>query len=131
MFHMKHFTSENQKKGKLAEKICEKYLILHKYRIIDKNYTLSSGEVDIIAIKNKELLFIEVKSSFYKSSHVSYETYNPIENITKRKLNKIMMTSIHFLKHTKVSYETYGIYAASVYVDISMNKHRIDLFKIR
>ena len=55
------------KSGKLAEFICRMYMRLHGYRIIAKNYICGSGkktpygELDFIAIKNKTLVFCEVK----------------------------------------------------------------------
>ena len=48
--------------GKFGEKIAEKYLLENKYKILEKNYRCKYGEIDIIAKKKKDLIFIEVKT---------------------------------------------------------------------
>ena len=51
--------------GKWAEFLARLYLRLHGYRIAAKNIVVgrgtSAGEIDIIACKNKCLVFVEVK----------------------------------------------------------------------
>ncbi len=49
--------------GKLGEDLACDYLIRNGYRIIDRNYRLKIGEIDIIAMgRDKTLVFIEVKT---------------------------------------------------------------------
>ena len=52
----------NQKSGKIGEAIAVAFLKKSGYRIIEMNYRCSLGEIDIIAIEKKVLVFIEVKS---------------------------------------------------------------------
>jgi putative endonuclease len=49
------------KKGVYAEKIAVLLLSLKFYRIIAKRYKTQIGEVDIIAVRGKTVIFIEVK----------------------------------------------------------------------
>ena len=68
-------------KGNLGEdKACE-FLINKNYKIIDRNFYFKGGEIDIIAFKDNTIHFIEVKSG---------NTFEPIYNITKSKLNRII-----------------------------------------
>jgi putative endonuclease len=54
-----------RQKGQLGENLATKYLQFHKFKIIKRNFYYSKhAEVDIIAIKQNILFFIEVKSSF-------------------------------------------------------------------
>ena len=53
---------ENKIKGNLGENIACEYLEKDGYRIITRNFNCFYGEIDIIAIKNSELIFIEVKT---------------------------------------------------------------------
>ncbi len=52
----------NKKLGAFGEKIAESFLLKRSYQIINKNYYTSSGEIDLIVKKNRELIFIEVKT---------------------------------------------------------------------
>ena len=62
----------NIQKGRAGEMIALKYLIDNKANILETNYRINSGEIDIIAEINDELVFIEVKSRTrkeFKSMH--------------------------------------------------------------
>ena len=48
--------------GKKGELIAEKFLIKNGYKIVCKNFYTPKGEIDIIAEKNNEIIFIEVKT---------------------------------------------------------------------
>lgn len=48
--------------GKLGEELAVKYLEQKGYKIIERNFTCRQGEIDIISIDKKELVFIEVKT---------------------------------------------------------------------
>ena len=48
--------------GKLGEDLACKYLETKGYKIIERNFEARQGEIDIIAIDKKEIVFIEVKT---------------------------------------------------------------------
>lgn len=48
--------------GKLGEEIASKYLIKKGYKIIERNFRKGYGEIDIVAIYQNILVFIEVKT---------------------------------------------------------------------
>ena len=52
----------NKELGAQGEKKAQAYLILHGWKIIEKNYVTPFGEIDIIAKKKDILAFIEVKT---------------------------------------------------------------------
>ncbi len=82
-------------KGNLAEdKGCE-YLREYGYRILERNVYNRFGEIDIIALKNNVLHFIEVKSA------QSYE--QAVNNITPSKLQKLNRTIQTYLQKKKFS----------------------------
>lgn len=55
----------SRQKGKLGEDLASEYLQLHRFKILDRNFFYSkNAEIDIIAIHQNTLSFIEVKSSF-------------------------------------------------------------------
>ena len=130
LFHMKRFTSKTQKTGEIGEKISVIFLKNKGFNIEETNYTKKVGEIDIIATKDKVLHFIEVKS-INKNTNVSYETYNPAENLTKKKYNKIIKTINIYFEENKVSHETrWQIDLYCIFIDRSKNKkHKISILE--
>ena len=124
---MKRFTSKTQKTGKLGEEICAKWLKNNNYKIIERNYTTRSGEIDIIAEKTNIIYFIEVKSvSCENTNNISRETtYNPAENVTREKIKRFQKTMFKYIEDHNVSYETqFDVYL--VYIDKRNVKHKIE-----
>lgn len=83
----------NRKKGIIGEEIAAKYLLSKGYKIIDKNYRTNIGEIDIIALENDVLAFIEVKTR----TSVNYGY--PYEAVNWKKQDKIIKTSLIYIKH--------------------------------
>ncbi|MCI9125653.1 MAG: YraN family protein [Eubacterium sp.] len=77
------------------EEQCVNYLKQHGFQIAAQNYKCKIGEIDIIAVKNNILRFIEVK--YRKNEFFGF----PIEAVNKRKQNKIMKTALWFLGENK------------------------------
>jgi len=101
------------KKGRVAEDIAVKYIATLNFKILDRNFYSTFGEVDIIATKDNILHFIEVKSG---------TSFNPAHNLTNRKLERIIKTI-----------ETYLIKYPSeldISIDlIAIQGNQIDLFE--
>ncbi|WP_295051644.1 YraN family protein [Sulfuricurvum sp.] len=68
-------------RGNIAEERGCEYLRQSGFRIIDRNVYNRFGEIDIIALRDGVIHFVEVKSA------VSYE--QAIHNITRSKLQKL------------------------------------------
>ncbi|MDU4859640.1 MAG: YraN family protein [Terrisporobacter othiniensis] len=93
----------NIEKGKLGEEIALKYIISKGGKVIEKNYRIKIGEVDIIAKLNGELVFVEVKSRSninygYPSESVNYKKKRKITNVAKYYIldNSLENLSIRF-----------------------------------
>ena len=71
--------TEKQVIGKIGEDCVCKYLQKLGYKIVDRNYLKKWGEIDIVAVKDKKIHFVEVKS-------VSREI-NPAKNNVARETN--------------------------------------------
>ncbi len=77
--------------GKNGEDIATEYLIKNNYKVIERNFYCKSGEIDIIALKNNYIVFIEVKSR-------SNDKYGlPSEAVTKAKLEHLYKTARYYL----------------------------------
>ena len=78
----------NKEKGNLGELIALRYLIKNGAKILEKNYRIKTGEIDIIAKIEDELVFIEVKSRSsirygYPAEAVNYKKINKISNVAR------------------------------------------------
>ncbi|MFA6195881.1 MAG: YraN family protein [Sulfurimonas sp.] len=72
-------------KGNLAEESACGFLYDKGFTVVERNFYSRFGEIDIIAIKDEVLYFVEVKSG------EDYES--AIQNITRSKLSKIIKTA--------------------------------------
>jgi putative endonuclease len=82
-------------KGKIGEKYAEKFLISRGYQIIEKNYYSRFGEIDIIAKKEDEIVFFEVKARTSEKYGTGEEAVNA------NKIKKILKSAYHFLQTTE------------------------------
>lgn len=80
----------SRSKGNIAEMRACKYIFEEGYSIVEQNFYSRFGEIDIIAIKEGVLHFIEVKSA------LEYEL--AIQNITRTKLSKLIKTAEVYMK---------------------------------
>lgn len=82
----------NQKSefGSKAENIACDLLFQNNYKIIDRNFHSRFGEIDIIALKDNTLIFVEVKARH------SLKYGMPEEAVTKSKLWKIRKTGEYY-----------------------------------
>src|SRR3989344_8174198 len=82
--------SEKRKVGDIGEGIACKYLVSKGYIVIEQNYWKPWGEIDIIAEKGENLIFIEVKSvSSESGASVSRGMLRPEENMHSSKVKRL------------------------------------------
>ncbi len=73
--------------GQTGEELAGDYLMKHGYRILHRNWNLHKGcELDIVAMKDNELHFIEVKTRHSVSDLME----SPIQAITDQKLHNLV-----------------------------------------
>lgn len=86
--------SQKQIYGKIGEDFAAKYLTQHGYQVIDRNFRIRDGEIDIIAIDHDTLACVEVKAR-----HTT-EFGSPLEAITHWKLRSLTKAiQLYKLKH--------------------------------
>ncbi len=81
----------SKEKGAKAEDTAVDYLISKGFKILERNFRTSFGEIDIIAKKKDTLVFIEVKSEFGE------EKFLAEEKVDERKRKKIFKVAEYFL----------------------------------
>ena len=78
--------------GKKGEDVVALWLMDHGYTILERNWRVATGEIDIIAIERAVLVFIEVKTLL----NTTLESLDVI--VGKRKQIKISQTAKYFLQ---------------------------------
>ena len=86
--------------GNKAEDNAAKYLKKQGYKILERNYNLPCGEIDIIAKKDKTLVFVEVK---YRKNAEDFG--GAVAAVTKAKQKRVINAAISYIKTKKPLYE--------------------------
>ncbi len=80
--------------GNIGEDYVCSYLIKQGFEIVERNYRIRGGEIDIIAVNDEYIIFVEVKSRKPHSMVGGFEAVN------RRKQELIIKTAQDFcLKH--------------------------------
>lgn len=82
-------------KGVIGENKACSFLLEHGYSIIERNFRIRGGEIDIIAQKDDFLVFVEVKSL----PHGDIDTLSSELGI--RKQQKIIKTAKYYLQNNR------------------------------
>lgn len=89
--------------GTIGERLGSQYLRGKGFRILETNYQnplgRRLGEIDIIAEKSGQIVFVEVKTRTVHSQN--HPDIFPEENITPRKLHKLDKIAQHYLRTTR------------------------------
>ena len=98
-------------RGSSGEDIAVKYLQTHGYRVLDRNFTTSVGEVDIFVTEESTLIAVEVKS------RLSLEYGTPAEAVNHEKIKKISQVTSQYIKKfrlfgTPVRFDVVEVYIA-------------------
>lgn len=86
--HKKDF--RKKRLGKIGEDLACQYLKNHNFLIVERNFQKRYGELDIIALKDNILVFVEVKTRIGRKFGL------PEEAVTTRKLSEIKQTAYYF-----------------------------------
>ncbi|MDP4007262.1 MAG: YraN family protein [bacterium] len=62
--------------GKEGEETARKYLESKEYKIVEQNYKTKRAEIDIIARRKNELVFVEVRTKHHEQYGTPEETIN-------------------------------------------------------
>lgn len=89
-------TKASSERGRRGEELAAAYLTRHGYRIIQQNYRVSCGEVDIIAYDKDTLVFVEVKTRTGAGFGA------PAEAVTYRKRQQISKTALVYLSQQRL-----------------------------
>ena len=83
--------------GQYGEQIALRYYQKRGYKLIIQNYFSRYGELDLVLVKNKQILVVEVKTRYGKQ--FSW----PEESISNKKINNIYITYQLLARQEKLS----------------------------
>ena len=112
----------NIQKGRAGEMIALKYLIDNKANILETNYRINSGEIDIIAEINDELVFIEVKS------RTNIKFGYPAEAVDCRKNRKIVNTAKYYILKNNLNNVPIRFDVIEIYLKDKKINHIVNAF---
>ena len=86
----------NHKLGPAGENQAAVFLQAHGYKILERNYRKYRGEIDIIALHQGTLCFIEVKT------RQSSDYGSPLEAVTIQKQKQIIKLALYYLQEHNI-----------------------------
>jgi putative endonuclease len=82
--------------GSRGERAAEDYLVALGYRILFRGHRSRRGELDLVALDGKQLVFVEVKT------RTGHEAGHPVEAVGPEKQRKLTELALAFLKKHKL-----------------------------
>lgn len=94
--------------GNEGERLAESYLREKGYRLVERNYRCPAGELDLIALDRRVIVFVEVKTR----SDDRFGT--PLESVHLRKQRKMIKAALFFLSqrrlhHREARFDVVGV----------------------
>lgn len=85
-----------QELGASGEALAAQFLTARGFKVLERNYRLRSGEIDLIATQGERLLFVEVKA------RRSFEEVSPLELISRKKQIHLSKAAQHYLAKNRL-----------------------------
>lgn len=109
--------------GKSGEELACEYLKEQGYKILERNYRIRGGEIDIVAKDGEYLVFIEVKTRW------SHEYGLPAEAMSSWKIRHLLKTAKFYLQDINWGDGPYRLDFISIDYADSPAKPKIELIK--
>jgi len=107
------------KQGEDAELACCHYLRSQGLKLISKNFSCRFGEIDIIMLDRKVLVFVEVR--FRKNNNFG----GALESITPAKQNKLRKTAeLYLQQNTRYENARFDVVSMSKNTQNNTDKHQ-------
>jgi putative endonuclease len=84
-------TNAKQLLGQEGERLAEQYLKRKGYKVVERNYRCLSGEVDLIVLDQRVIVFVEVKT------RTDDRFGTPFDAVEMRKQQKMIRAAQFFL----------------------------------
>ena len=91
--------------GSEAESFAAQWLMNKGWEILDRNFFMKGGELDIVAKKGDILAFVEVRSW----DHQFWDGGTPLETIHSAKMKHIIKTATYYIQSKKIRMQDFNI----------------------
>ncbi len=109
--------------GNYGEDLACEYLRKQGYKILERNYRIRGGEIDIVAMDGETLVFVEVKARW------SHEYGLPAESVTAWKIKYLVKTAQFYVLKIGWGNKEYRLDFISIDFADDQNNPRIELIK--
>lgn len=113
----------NKDTGNYGESLACEFLKKQGYKILERNFRIRGGEIDIVAMDGEYLVFVEVKARW------SHEFGLPVESITPWKIKALKKTALFYNQKIKWEDGPYRLDMVSVDFADDPQKPQIELIK--
>jgi putative endonuclease len=117
--------------GHIGEDISATFLMKHGFTILEKNYRTKVGEIDIVALKNTKLHFVEVKSVSVRDLHnIKNIRISPADHLTDAKWSNIVRSIEIYQHHKSISQDVHlQVDLACVYIQEDVRQGRVEIIQ--
>ena len=116
-------TQARKERGSRAEDLAVEFLRRQGYKILERNFKLKLGEIDIVAEDQDTLCFVEVRAKA-KGGMVS-----PLESITPTKQRKLSRLALMYLQNRYQSLDVRSRFDVVAVVFDEQGKEMIEILK--
>jgi len=113
----------SKQSGNYGEGLASVYLKKQGYKILERNYRIRGGEVDIVTRDGEYLVFVEVKTRW------SHEYGLPSESITPWKIKTLLKTALFYIQKINWGDRPYRLDFVSVDFANDPQNPKIELIK--
>lgn len=82
--------------GTRSERAAARFLRRQGYRIVTRNYTCPLGEIDLIALDDRTIVFVEVRST------ASADVHRPAASVDAAKQRRLTDLALYYLKQHRL-----------------------------
>lgn len=111
--------------GSFGENVATEYLQKKGYRILERNYANTKGrrlgELDIVALFDGEIVFVEVKTREWEKNAPF-----PEESVNRKKLHRLEKIAVSYLKAKKKESTAYHFDVIAIFLD-SLNEQVLEI----
>lgn len=117
---------DRQVLGARGERAAEQLLRRRRYKILQRNYRCSGGEVDLIALDGTTVVFVEVKTR----TQEGFGT--PFAAVDRRKQAQVVRAAKHFISEHRLfdraaRFDVVGVWSENGRITCELVRHAFEL----
>lgn len=111
-----------QRIGKIGERIAAEYLLKKDYQVLDQNFNVKYGEIDLVALEADCVVFVEVKT------RTSAIFGNPEDSVTPAKIERVQNAALMWLQAHPEAPDNWRVDVIAILLDRQNNVRDLQHF---